>query len=64
MSVEQDVREAPEWIGRFRDEAAEWIVSVMDEEYPGLFRISADAFVRRDLPSSAKAREGIVLDTQ
>lgn len=47
--------EPPDWIRRIAPGIVDWTLSVMDTGHPGLFRISADAFVAHDLQSSAKA---------
>ena len=54
MSIAQ-TNTPPEWILAVRGNIVDWVLTVMDPEHPGLFRMSADAFVAHDLQSSAKA---------
>ena len=44
---------APEWIGELHETIADWMMSLADRENPGLFRISPDAPIPHDFPSSA-----------
>ena len=45
----------PEWLASVREDAIGWILSVMDPERCGLFRVSADSEIPHDLQASAKA---------
>ncbi len=55
MSPAQPDIDPPEWIHSVRGHIVDWVMTVMDPQHPGLFRMSADAFVAHDLQSSAKA---------
>ncbi|MBT6144970.1 MAG: hypothetical protein HOH74_06050 [Gemmatimonadetes bacterium] len=54
-AVGDDIITPPPWLGPVRERIVDWVVTVMDPRWPGLFRMSTDAFVVHDLQSSAKA---------